>query len=156
MVHAAHITTSFARPAWWQAIEEVTTPYTSHCWLDSTVSVEQVHTALNGRECTLVRMLSPSLGPRTQHDHYMHVPSITITFVCRKRDANSSCPVHCSPCIHAITSSVSHVATGLYTLAPLSILSVFLVFLSRVLYCNCASEFFCRTMYAVGGVTAPT
>ena len=140
MVHAAYIMTSFARPAWWEAIEG--TPHPTLATLHSACGTYT--SCIEWRECTLVRMLSRSLDSRTQHDHYIHVPSFTVIFVCRKRDANNSCLVHCSPCIQAITSSVSHVATGLYTLAPLSILSIFLVFLSRVLYCNSANEFFCR------------
>lgn len=79
----------------------------------------------------------------------------TTIILCRKRDANNSCVVHCSPCIQAITPSVSHVATGLYTLAPLSISSLFLV--SCVDACSAASvNSFCKWWRSVGGVTAPT
>lgn len=68
------------------------------------------------------------------------------SYLCRKRGANNSCVANCSPCIQAITSSVSHVATGLYTLAPLSILSLSSCILRRVLYClTVQAEFFCRT-----------
>lgn len=109
-----------------------------------TVRVEHVHLALNGSECTCVRMLRRSLDFRTQHVQYMHVPGITTVFLCRERDANNSCLAHCSPCIQAITSSVSHVATGLYTLAPLSILSLFLV---SYVACSAASvNSFCKLL----------